>query len=91
MGLYVEGVNKNTWLDRVGIEVSMNVVLSHEFDDDVFPVVWINNGPFIAIGVGFSPTEVKAFCQPTDHRQKRFYLVEASKLKPVCPQWDSYL
>ena len=85
MGLYVnpDGMTKEAWLDRNALaEISPEeMVRNHAklIAERMVPMVWINNGPFTALAVGYSSREVADFARP-DPRPKRYLVVGRDSL-----------
>ncbi|MFA6526431.1 MAG: hypothetical protein WCT26_03415 [Candidatus Buchananbacteria bacterium] len=85
MGFYVNPPNqsKEQFLAEKGTRVDL---LSLRFDDipkGTLPVVLVDNGFFTAAGIGYSASEVKAFCEPGDRRPKQAFLVRVEDLVKV--------
>lgn len=57
----------------------------HEVDDQLV-VCLVDNGPFTAAGIAYSPEELTAFQVPTDHRPKTWFLVAKELLNPYLPE-----
>lgn len=83
MGIYVnpEGMTKEEWLARFGKPITREqAFLSPEH----LPVVWVDNGPFTAVGVADTERELAAFLDdPMDHRPKALYLCRREDLRAV--------
>jgi hypothetical protein len=81
MGCYINprDMAKEAWLKLNGEKTDgpTAVTTSH------VPVCLVNNGPFLAAGVGFSEREVEAFNQPTDYRPKQWYRVSREAARMV--------
>ncbi len=79
MGYYIQGggaLGKTQFLvTEMG---GKQIPQPRSFDDipaDKALICVVNNGPFQAAGLIFSPSEFKAFTLPTDYRDKEFVLV----------------
>jgi hypothetical protein len=80
MGLYLNPKNgKEDFLQKYAIEISAQEFL--EFPDgEIYGLVHVDNGPFTALAVAYSPSEARYFVSTTDYRPKRFYMVSKSDL-----------
>jgi len=87
MGLYVEVPNKLGWLQDNGVMTTKRGIAK----DDEFLVCCVNNVHFHAVGVAYDERELKVFSDSSDGRQKFWFRVKKDVLKPVCPEWDSYI
>lgn len=87
--LVENGILVQDWEYGKPLPVGPNEVLY----GNIFPVVWINNGPFTAAGIAFNEKELKAFMvNPNDFRDKLVWLVPKDKLLPVTePYFTQYL
>jgi hypothetical protein len=45
----------------------------------------VDNGPFTAAAIAYSPEELTYFANPDDCRPKRWFLVDAVDLLSACP------
>lgn len=94
MGYYLnptDGRTKEEFLEREGKNVYPFMFASRQDIWEQTPkdhalIVLVDNGPFTAAGVAFSPDEFEAFTEATDARPKRIYMVELSKLKGHVPE-----
>lgn len=90
MGFYINPPdnNKEQWLKANGQQVDPEIIEDFWSSKKVrthLPVCWVDNGPFTAAGIAFSPDETKAFMHPCG-RPKRWYLVPREKLVPYYPK-----
>ena len=105
MGLYVEVADKDQWfidnILRSGDEDNPRLVAG-QCEVDIVDLVasvqpdeliccLVDNGVFYALAVGFSNSEIEAFNQASDFRQKYFGIFKRNTLKEVCPAWDIYM
>lgn len=84
MGYYINlpDMTKEQWLSKYGTKVADNFKWD-QLDDGKLPVVLINNGPFTAAGIAYSPSEFQAFTDPLDNRPKIIYEVAIEDLRKV--------
>lgn len=85
MGLYVNPTNttKEKWLlanaRRVTAEDITGAGFAGVIREGRIPIVWMDNGPFSAVGVAFDQSEAEYFARH-DGRPKLFYTVPRSSL-----------
>jgi len=85
MGLYVNPTKttKEEWLMANGCPVTSDDITGVRFADVIrkgrIPLVWMDNGPFSAVGVAFNQREAEAFAQH-DGRSKLFFTVPRDSL-----------
>lgn len=82
MGCYINPQNetKESFLEREGLKLEKPTWTNNK---DFLPVCLIDNGAFTAAGICFSEAEMKNFTDPNDFRNKKWYMVEISKLMEV--------
>lgn len=84
MGIYINpnnGQTKEQFLEMYGKPIDLDEFMEFDFtDDNVQIVCWVDNGPFSAAGVAYSPREREAFVVPTDKRPKQFYKVDTERV-----------
>lgn len=82
MGYYVNPKNesKESFLSREG-----ELITTPQWPEDSTKVVvcLVDNGFFKAAGICFSRNELNAFTDPSDRRQRSYYLIDKSKLYVV--------
>jgi len=87
MGYYVnpEEVTKEEWLVKNATPLTEMLLVDWQAvrDENMLPVVLINNGAFTAAGIAFSKSELEAFTSPDDYRPKKYYKASTEKLKEV--------
>ncbi len=80
MGYYIQGGGAQGKTRFLVTELGgKQIPQPRSFDDipaDKALIVVVNNGPFQAAGLIFSPAEFKAFTLPSDYRDKEFVLVD---------------
>ena len=95
MGLYIEVPDKLGWLLDNGEQINVCAFTPESICDDEFLVVIVDNGPFYAAGAAFSERELEYILEedndPEDKRQRKYFIVKKDILKPVCPDWDTYV
>jgi len=89
MGMYVnpKDETQDEFLEREG-----KMVESVKWDDvpsGELPVVLIDNGPWKAAGVAYKSSELDAFTDPNDHRNRVIFLVPIDKLIPTVDEDDA--
>ena len=97
MGCYVnpKGMSKEEWLTENGFPVSegqaRNTMKNEAYRKEagILPVILIDNGLFTAAGVAYCKEEFEAFTDPSDTREKLFFLCTIEDLREVCPL-DNY-
>jgi hypothetical protein len=92
MGYYVNpvGMSKEQWLAKFAIDEGNNPPSSVSVFPDTLPVCLINNGFFTAAGIAYDDEELAAFADPTDPRQRRWYIVPKAELLKVEPSIAKY-
>jgi len=81
MGYYINPVNetKEAFCARQ-IPVSREAFLNFNWEDQSsFPICWMHNGAFTALGIAFSQREAEVFAN-MDGRPKKFYLAQTTEL-----------
>lgn len=84
MGVYIDptdGSDKLDWLLENGSPVTLDFVRSFEYSKETLPVCLVDNGPFMAAGVGFNREESSRF-MGNDGRPKRWFLVNKEVMLP---------
>lgn len=85
MGSYINPphVSKEQFLEAHGIEITQDEAAAFDFGngDKVLPVVLVDNGPFTAAAIAYSPGELAEFTKP-DRRPRKWFLVEKVLLTP---------
>lgn len=83
MGYYVNPPTKSKeqWLAENGVAISLSAVMNFDFADGYLPVCLVDNGPFTAAAIAYSPEERDEFLRP-DGRHKEWYAVSREHLKP---------
>ena len=84
MGYYInpKDMSKEEFLIRKG-HILDGAPTVHEADGRT-AVCLVNNGPFTAAAIVFSPNELKEFTNPQDRRPKLWYMVKNSDLAKYC-------
>lgn len=86
MGSYINPphISKEQFLEAHGIEVTREDAAAFDFstDDDILPVVLVNNGPFTAAAIAHSQRELDEFTRLDDDRPRKWFLVERVLLEP---------
>ena len=90
MGYYINPKNKTKeeWLLKNAQELTKKEAFYSIADNKIAILVWINNGPFTACGIAFSEDEFLAFTMESDHRPKKFFVIEREKLKEVVEDYE---
>lgn len=85
MGYYINPKNKTKeqWLTDNAVHQSRKP-LEHDSEQDLWPVCWIDNGLFTAVGICFSKRELNEF-KRDDGRAKVWFLVHKDKLAEFIP------
>ena len=92
MGIYLnpENETKEQYLKREGTEFPMNIARKMGFIAFVqmgfVPVVWVDNGPFTAVGVTYCQAEFDTFLAPEDPRKRILYLVPIAVIEKEVPE-----
>ena len=96
MGLYIEDVNKYSWLRTNGTQITQEEALKYDVRqlrrlENKCIVCLVDNTMFFAAAVAFSNKERDVFAVE-DGRDKEWYLVPISKAKPKCDKglWEGY-
>jgi len=87
MGLYIEVNNKVKWCEDNGIEVEQPTFIN----DDYLICCLIDNNIFYALSVLYSKTELKAFMDTKDKRDKRFFKIHKKLIKENAPDYNLYI
>lgn len=84
MGYYVNppDESKESFLSRNGIPISVGLKWA-DLPKGSLPVVLVHNGPFTAAAIAYSEAELKVFSDPSDRRQKKYFVVKVEKLLSV--------
>lgn len=99
MGLYIEPVDyddKEKFIHNAEIKgLAQEIKLKHNYkpsniEDFHLIVCLVDNGFFKALGVAFNDQELEAFNQTSDHRPKKFYLMDKELVKQNTTNFDSY-
>jgi hypothetical protein len=61
------------------------------FNSDVLPVCWMHNGAFTAAGIAYSKKELHAFQNPSDTRNKRWFIVKKKHLGQAAGLCDGWI
>jgi len=83
MGKYInpKDMSKEDFLLKHGLNVTPNDIHHfNNFNGRRLPVCLVNNGGFTAAAICDDARELEAFTFPDDHRPKRWFLVERTKL-----------
>ena len=82
MGLYINPIDqsKEEWLQLHGEQTEKPVWFG---DGEQFPVCLVDNGPFTAAGVCFSPQELYAFMTGTTDRPTKWYICKKDDINAV--------
>ncbi len=79
-GSFSEEAAKAEWLKKFAEETQGPT----QPDAEYVPLCWVHNYHFTAIGVGFSPNEVKAFVGSSDDlRPKRWFRAKREDVRKV--------
>lgn len=92
MGYYIETSshkNKDQWL--VNNAKATIIREPVEGTHDMIPVVVVNNGPFEAAAIAYSPRELKAFTDPSDMRFRTYLSVPRAEVIRLCPEVEPAL
>ena len=95
MGLYGDGGNtkqdKVVFFEENGVYAgnAEPIIDFNTLGDDSSLVCLVDNGPFVAAAVAYSEEEMRVFSR-SDGRPKTWYVIDNSKIEPLCPCWDTY-
>ncbi len=93
MGAYInpKGTTKEEWLySNAEILHNMGALKAHDYKSEKLPVCWVDNGPFTATAIGFSPEETEVFLRE-DGRPKVWFLAKKEDLLKVSEELKYYL
>ncbi len=84
MGLYINpnDSSKEQWLQSKAREVTQDE-FKFETGTGEVPLVWVDNGPFSALGVTYSEREFKEFTRSDDPRPRKFYYASLADVQDV--------
>lgn len=91
MGCYVdpEDMSKEQWLAANATEIAPGTEDQFTLRPGEVLVCLVDNGPFTAAGVAYSPQERRVFANPDDGRPKRWFVASIEDVRKVSP-YDSY-
>lgn len=91
MGCYInpKEQTKEDWLEANATIITERIARElFKTCPDSLPIVLVDNGPFTAAAVAYSPNELEAFLNPNDKRPKKIFLAMIEDLKKVSPIED---
>ena len=95
MGYYISpnGETKEAWLARYGTPINEAHAQKLDEHGTLVPVCLVDNALFTAAAIGYSKAETQAFCNPADHRPRKWFAVSREHILDVCPaiarEWQS--
>lgn len=86
MGYYInpKDETKETWLEREAIPADKVPTNACEIDG-LRPVCLVDNRMFTSAGIAYDDDELRAFLDPADPRDKRWFFAPIEELVKVCP------
>lgn len=98
MGFYINppDMSKEDWLDKHAFKMGTPEGLANTAGPpEYYPVCWVNNGPFTAAVIAYSPQEyeyfLSGFLNGTDRRPHRWYVVPRAALLELMPELEAVL